>query len=430
MALCEITGTLYLPDGEPAKFYTVYLTRTDKRVVRDYNGAVVPQMVKVQTAQDGSVDFSILTGSYNGIARPSDTSGGSTQYSFTFNVPDAASALFQDCIDAVAPPSPQPVWYDKLNAEISDISDIALSNEESLEGSPWQVVATDAESGKAVAQELGPYHVMDLDAGPGDYASYYVPGYAGTGKANTLFATTSIIDYGHKVVPLRNPDRTINSTDPTAAEHLATKRYVDTAAGRASWAIAPNYTVNSDPLPSPSAKVGQRSCLAFGYGSHALHTNPGPNNNGGSEAIGNYSYANGLHCVAVGTLAKAGPLLANEDPNPEATGLMFATALGNNAQSTASHAEALGCRSKAAHFMSVALGTESVTSGEREVSVGNATVKRRITNAADPDGPQDAATKAYVDRALDVQVFATYAEALAYSQGHPNAIVFSEEAAP
>ena len=116
MALCRVTGTLYVPSGEPAASYVLYLTRLNKSVVADYNGSVVPEVVRVPVGRDGAVDFEILTGSYYGIARPCGSSDG---FAFNFAVPDAATAAFEACIDAIAPPNPPPEWLQRVEDAVS-----------------------------------------------------------------------------------------------------------------------------------------------------------------------------------------------------------------------------------------------------------------------------------------------------------------------
>lgn len=124
MALCRVTGTLYVPSGEPAASYVLYLARLNKSVIADYNGSVVPDVVRVPVGRDGSVDFDILTGTYYGIARPCGSSDG---FSFNFAVPNAPSVSFSMCIDALPPDPPLPAWLQLVEQAVA-ASEAALDD--------------------------------------------------------------------------------------------------------------------------------------------------------------------------------------------------------------------------------------------------------------------------------------------------------------
>ena len=134
MALCKVTGALYLPDGSVARDYAVFLKRTDKRVTADYLGSVVPQMVRVLTSATGAVDFDILTGSYRGVARPISAIGGSVGYEFDFAVPDSPTAAFESCIDAIAPAQPTPTWLQRVEQAVADAEAAAADAEAVADG--------------------------------------------------------------------------------------------------------------------------------------------------------------------------------------------------------------------------------------------------------------------------------------------------------
>ena len=114
--LCNVTGTLYLPNGQFGKSLTLRFKRVDQRVTAEYLGAVVPNDVYTQSDKSGAVDFDILTGVY-----VMHVEGG---YSVRAVVPDAATADIADCIDAAAVPDQPPVWYqqalDALDAAKAD----------------------------------------------------------------------------------------------------------------------------------------------------------------------------------------------------------------------------------------------------------------------------------------------------------------------
>ncbi len=98
-------------------------------------------------------------------------------------------------------------------------------------------------------------------------------------------------------------------------------------------------------------------------------------------AVGQSANANGVAALAVGHMAVA------RGGN--------AIAIGSASDATAEFAVALGGNAEAAHRNSVALGEKSVTTGAQQVSVGNATMKRKIVNVADGTvgaGSSDAVT--------------------------------------
>lgn len=102
MALCNITGTVYLPSGELARSRSVKFRRTDRNIGAEYLGVVLPDDVAVQTDSTGQIDVDLLTGSYTVFA---------DGYSARANVPDAATAVFSDIVAASAAPAQPPVWY-------------------------------------------------------------------------------------------------------------------------------------------------------------------------------------------------------------------------------------------------------------------------------------------------------------------------------
>lgn len=164
MALCNVTGTLYLPDGSKAYGYIIYLQIAEKGVVADYLGSVIPAQVQTFSTSDGSVDFNILSGVYRGVAR-SEKGVYGRDYQFTFTVPVAPSAKFDDCI-ADATPSPEiPGWLQQALAYKNDAEAAAAEAAESADRSEGAVdgaiqssnelqAAVDAASDRIV-QDLG-----------------------------------------------------------------------------------------------------------------------------------------------------------------------------------------------------------------------------------------------------------------------------------
>lgn len=102
MALCTVSGTVYLPNGQPAKSRTVTFHRLDRNVTAAYLGVLVPDTVVEQTDSAGLITVQLVTGVY-GIA-----ASGVTGRAI---VPDAATADFADIVDAGSVPATPPVWY-------------------------------------------------------------------------------------------------------------------------------------------------------------------------------------------------------------------------------------------------------------------------------------------------------------------------------
>lgn len=101
MALCNITGTIYLPSGELARSARVIFSRADKSVRAEYLGAVIPDDTITQTNSAGEIDVSLLTGRY--VLFTGKYSGGAV-------VPDADTADISDILTIVTPDIPVPAW--------------------------------------------------------------------------------------------------------------------------------------------------------------------------------------------------------------------------------------------------------------------------------------------------------------------------------
>lgn len=67
---------------------------------------------------------------------------------------------------------------------------------------------------------------------------------------------------------------------------------------------------------------------------------------------------------------------------------------------TGTNAIAIGNNANAVYADSIAIGSDSVTYASNTVSFGSSLNRRRIENVKDPEKPQDAATKNYVDNAV------------------------------
>ena len=64
MALCRITGTVYLPNGQPAASQEIQFYKADTKIRADYLGAVLPDVVTVMTSPTGGIAVDLLTGYY------------------------------------------------------------------------------------------------------------------------------------------------------------------------------------------------------------------------------------------------------------------------------------------------------------------------------------------------------------------------------
>lgn len=136
--LCNVTGLLYLPNGQLGKSLTLRFRRADQSVTAEYLGAVVPHDVYTQSDKSGQVDFDILTGVY-----VMHVEGG---YSVRAIVPDDATADIADCIDAAAVPDQPPVWYQQALDARDEAEDAADRAEDAAEALDIQVFSTYAEA--------------------------------------------------------------------------------------------------------------------------------------------------------------------------------------------------------------------------------------------------------------------------------------------
>lgn len=107
MALCHITGTVQLPDGTNAAGRILVFKRNPETVVAQSGHGIVPDEIAVKVAADGTVDFKLYTGNYIGFLRNQRQGN---ERVFNFPVPESATALFQDILQAVDPVEPLPSW--------------------------------------------------------------------------------------------------------------------------------------------------------------------------------------------------------------------------------------------------------------------------------------------------------------------------------
>lgn len=120
MALCTVTGIVYLPTGEPARSRVFVFSRASRNISSEYLGVVVPTEALARTNSAGQINVDLLSGYYT------VTSG---DYSASANIPDQEEADFADIIAMSALPPSAPVWY----SEALLARDEAVSAAESIQ---------------------------------------------------------------------------------------------------------------------------------------------------------------------------------------------------------------------------------------------------------------------------------------------------------
>lgn len=128
MALCHITGKLYIPDGSDAANRRIEFQKLASDVLTDdYAGAVVPEPIYSKTDADGNVDAHLITGYY--IGRVLDRRGGKS-YTFKATVPDQSTANIADLINAADPILPMPSWLQEAWQARDEAEDAADRSED------------------------------------------------------------------------------------------------------------------------------------------------------------------------------------------------------------------------------------------------------------------------------------------------------------
>lgn len=106
MALCTVTGTVYLPTGEVARSRVFVFSPASRAIYPDNFGGVLPDPVWVKTNRDGLLSVVLLTGAYT---IQSDV------YSGSVVVPDEDSASFYSILGGDSPlPGPPTVLLDPI----------------------------------------------------------------------------------------------------------------------------------------------------------------------------------------------------------------------------------------------------------------------------------------------------------------------------
>lgn len=330
-------------------------------------------------------------------------------YSFGYvQVGDAAEYSIADLLNSAPPDAVPGSWWSSITQDQYDeVIEAAENVESALNGAPWQVVATDAVTGKAGARDLTASNVLDMGFGsiPWYLIDSILPAYVSDEDSGGLteikgVPITATAQRTSGTIAVRGIDGHVRVgngslapyTNPDSSDFATTKQYVDDVA---TVLIAPK--LRSGLANPPTAEPSNH--MAFGGGAEARHTAPGQYF-GGGIAFGISARINGLHHVAIGPLAEVGPRNAADEYDLTMPGTNHSIAVGGASQISVDNGVALGARAKVKHYNSVALGADSDSTAANTVSVGSATIKRRVTNVANPTGNNDAANKVYVDGRL------------------------------
>ena len=148
------------------------------------------------------------------------------------------------------------------------------------------------------------------------------------------------------------------------------------------------------------------SSIALGYGSgakgyHSIAVGYESGASGDSSiALGAYSGASSTYSTAVGYESGASGVQSTAVGNYSSSGGRYSTAVGYDSGASGTSSIALGDSTRASGDQSIAIGAGSKAMEANEFSVGDTDLTRRITHVTDPTNDQDAATKKYVDNAI------------------------------
>lgn len=181
MALCNITGAVYLPSGQVAVSRQVVFRREDRNITADYLGTLFPDDVTVYTGADGHIDVRLITGRYVAFANTTPRS-----YFGVVTVPNRAAADFSDIIGVQDLPDTAPVWYEQALLARNEAVEAASRAEDSYDSAQdaadrAEQSATEADAARDAAILAGnvyPSVAEGLIATPeGGYFTH--PGYDG-----------------------------------------------------------------------------------------------------------------------------------------------------------------------------------------------------------------------------------------------------------
>lgn len=121
MALCNVTGTVYLPNGQLARSRTIVFRRANRNITAEYLGTVLPDDVVAQTSTTGQIAVALLTGNYVAHA--------DGQYAARIAVPDELNADFADIVTQGEIPAVPPAWAQELMQAVIEVVEFATDAE-------------------------------------------------------------------------------------------------------------------------------------------------------------------------------------------------------------------------------------------------------------------------------------------------------------
>ena len=92
MALCNVTGTVYLPSGAIAANRRIVFRREVRNITAEYLGAMFPDDVITTTSATGEIDVNLVTGRYIAFA-----TGSNISFFGVAVVPDTIQAAYLGC---------------------------------------------------------------------------------------------------------------------------------------------------------------------------------------------------------------------------------------------------------------------------------------------------------------------------------------------
>lgn len=253
MALCNVTGLVYLMDGSLARSRVLVFQRDRATLAAEYLGTTVPQPVFAKTDPDGAIDVDLLSGVYE-IKLIGPRAG----YLGRCVVPDAATARLEDIIDADALPDAPPVWLEQVidardaAEDAADRADAAATRVEGMEADIDYAVSTaeDAlQAGGVTPQRFGA---------------------VGDGVADDTAAFQAMANYARaNGVPMVVPGGTYSITDTVNLWHPCTLVTEDNAilvfSDMGGMGVKDGFVINLDPDISPDLFNKYRTSRISGF---------------------------------------------------------------------------------------------------------------------------------------------------------------------
>ena len=157
--VCNITGTLFQPDGTIVSDRQFMIRLVDSTISAGPVGGIVPDVISGRTGVDGSIDIDLFPGNYTIAVEPALNANQRKQliYIGPLSVPDEASARLEDLLVSAPIPvrAPGPVVMPtRGEAQVYSASH------------PGVMVVVPTGSGEPGAMYLGGVLVWDMQAGP------------------------------------------------------------------------------------------------------------------------------------------------------------------------------------------------------------------------------------------------------------------------